>query len=254
MPSVTGVWRGADWFERYCFDMYGIRFTDHPDMRRLLMYDEFVGHPLRKDYPLKGRQPLVDGARGPRHRPRARARDARLGPSARLRAIRETETVTDHKGPGGLDTEATPGSFGAGAAEHPPAARARTSSTPRSPSRRMTVNLGPSHPAMHGVTRAVVELEGEIIRSMKLDIGFLHRGFEKSCENVTWTQCFPYTDRLNYVSLDHEQRGLRARGREAVRARRARAREVPARHHLRDRTASAITSRSSARWRWSSAR
>jgi NADH-quinone oxidoreductase subunit C len=59
VPSVTGVWRGADWFERYCFDMYGISFTDHPDMRRLFMYDEFVGHPLRKDYPLRGRQPLV---------------------------------------------------------------------------------------------------------------------------------------------------------------------------------------------------
>jgi NADH-quinone oxidoreductase subunit C len=60
VPSVTSIWRGADWFERYCFDMYGIRFTDHPDMRRLFMYDEFVGHPLRKDYPLKGRQPLVE--------------------------------------------------------------------------------------------------------------------------------------------------------------------------------------------------
>ena len=59
VPSVTPIWRGCDWFERYCFDMYGIRFTGHPDMRRLLMYDEFVGHPLRKDYPLKGRQPLV---------------------------------------------------------------------------------------------------------------------------------------------------------------------------------------------------
>jgi len=59
VPSVSSVWRGADWFERYCFDMYGIRFTGHPDMRRLLMYDEFVGHPLRKDYPLRGRQPLV---------------------------------------------------------------------------------------------------------------------------------------------------------------------------------------------------
>lgn len=59
LPSVTGVWRGADWFERYCFDMYGIRFTGHPDLRRLLLYDEFVGHPLRKDYPLRGRQPLV---------------------------------------------------------------------------------------------------------------------------------------------------------------------------------------------------
>jgi NADH-quinone oxidoreductase subunit C len=59
VPSVTGLWRGADWFERYCFDMYGIRFSGHPDLRRLLMYDEFVGYPLRKDYPLRGRQPLV---------------------------------------------------------------------------------------------------------------------------------------------------------------------------------------------------
>ncbi len=68
------------------------------------------------------------------------------------------------------------------------------------PGKRMLVNLGPSHPAMHGVTRCVVELNGEVIDTMKLDIGFLHRGFEKSCENVTWTQVFPYTDRLNYVS------------------------------------------------------
>lgn len=59
VPSITGVWRGADWFERYCYDMYGIQFSGHPDMRRLLMYDEFVGHPLRKDYPLRGRQPLT---------------------------------------------------------------------------------------------------------------------------------------------------------------------------------------------------
>jgi NADH-quinone oxidoreductase subunit D len=68
------------------------------------------------------------------------------------------------------------------------------------PTKRMHLNLGPSHPAMHGTVRAVVELDGENIDSMKLDIGFLHRGFEKSCENVTWTQVFPYTDRLNYVS------------------------------------------------------
>src|SRR5258706_4934604 len=68
------------------------------------------------------------------------------------------------------------------------------------PSKRMVLNLGPSHPAMHGTVRAVVELEGENIAKMKLDVGFLHRGFEKSCENSTWTQCFPYTDRLNYVS------------------------------------------------------
>ena len=59
VKSVVPVWRGADWFERYCYDLYGIRFPGHPDMRRLFMYDEFVGHPLRKDYPLKGRQPIT---------------------------------------------------------------------------------------------------------------------------------------------------------------------------------------------------
>ena len=59
LPTVTSVWRGADWFERYCWDMYGIPLEGHPDPRRLLMYEEFVGHPLRKDYPLRGRQPLI---------------------------------------------------------------------------------------------------------------------------------------------------------------------------------------------------
>src|SRR5712692_2064904 len=67
-------------------------------------------------------------------------------------------------------------------------------------SKRMVVNLGPSHPAMHGTVRMLVELEGETIIRADPEIGFLHRGFQKSCENSTWTQCLPYTDRLNYVS------------------------------------------------------
>ena len=66
--------------------------------------------------------------------------------------------------------------------------------------KRMVVNLGPSHPAMHGTVRMRVELEGETIVRADPEIGFLHRGFQKSCENVTWNQCLPYTDRLNYVS------------------------------------------------------
>jgi NADH-quinone oxidoreductase subunit D len=66
--------------------------------------------------------------------------------------------------------------------------------------RNMTVNLGPSHPAMHGTVRMKVELDGETIVKVDTEVGFLHRGFQKSCENVTWTQCLPYTDRLNYVS------------------------------------------------------
>ncbi|HUM12883.1 MAG TPA: NADH dehydrogenase (quinone) subunit D [Myxococcaceae bacterium] len=66
--------------------------------------------------------------------------------------------------------------------------------------KRMLINLGPSHPAMHGTVRMKVELEGETIIHADPEIGFLHRGFQKSCENVTWNQCLPYTDRLNYVS------------------------------------------------------
>jgi NADH-quinone oxidoreductase subunit D len=66
--------------------------------------------------------------------------------------------------------------------------------------KRMQVNLGPWHPATHGVTKALATLEGEKLVDLKIEIGFLHRGFEKSCENVTWSQVFPYTDRLNYVS------------------------------------------------------
>lgn len=63
VPSLRPVYRGVEWFEREVWDMFGIKFEQHPDLRRILMYEEFVGHPLRKDYPLRGYQPLVPIAR-----------------------------------------------------------------------------------------------------------------------------------------------------------------------------------------------
>jgi NADH-quinone oxidoreductase subunit C len=63
VDSLFSVWRGVDWFERETWDMYGIHFEGHPNLKRLLMYEEFEGHPLRKDYPLRGYQPLVPIAR-----------------------------------------------------------------------------------------------------------------------------------------------------------------------------------------------
>jgi NADH-quinone oxidoreductase subunit C len=59
VPSATELWPIANWFEREVWDMFGIRFAGHPDPRRLLLYEEFVGHPLRKDYPINQRQPLI---------------------------------------------------------------------------------------------------------------------------------------------------------------------------------------------------
>jgi len=59
VDSLTSLWAGADWFEREVWDMFGIRFRGHPNLKRILMYEEFVGHPLRKDYPVNKRQPLI---------------------------------------------------------------------------------------------------------------------------------------------------------------------------------------------------
>jgi NADH-quinone oxidoreductase subunit C len=60
IDSLTSLWPGANWLEREVWDMFGITFRGHPDLKRLLMYEEFEGHPLRKDYPVNKRQPLVE--------------------------------------------------------------------------------------------------------------------------------------------------------------------------------------------------
>ncbi|MDE2040276.1 MAG: NADH-quinone oxidoreductase subunit C [Elusimicrobia bacterium] len=66
LRSAAGLWPVADWLEREVYDMFGLRFVDRPDIKRLLLYEEFVGHPLRKDYPITGRQPLIGPADGQR--------------------------------------------------------------------------------------------------------------------------------------------------------------------------------------------
>jgi NADH-quinone oxidoreductase subunit C len=67
VPSVIGLWKAANWMEREVYDLYGILFEGHPDLRRILLYPEFVGHPLRKDYDLEHRQPRIPPWPGRQH-------------------------------------------------------------------------------------------------------------------------------------------------------------------------------------------
>ncbi len=144
LPSLIPVWKAADWFEREAYDMFGFRFEGHPNLRRLLTHDGFVGHPLRKDY----------------------------APDRRWILTEEKIYLPKLTAP----------------------------ATEESMFERMTINIGPSHPAMHGTFRFVAMLDGERIAASEVEIGYLHRCFEKMSETHTWQQVIPYTDRLNYCS------------------------------------------------------
>src|ERR1700687_4890505 len=147
VPSSLPVYKGFDWFEREAWDMFGIRFDGHPNLRRILTHEAFQGHALRKDY-------------DPAQRWLCTEKDvAKLIPKIDPRF----ENV---------DTDFE----------------------------RVTLNLGPSHPATHGTLRIVVTLDGETIIGTEQEIGYLHRCFEKSCETHTYQQAIPFTDRLNYMS------------------------------------------------------
>ena len=165
VPSITGIWKGADFMEREVYDLMGIKFSGHPDLRRILMpedYDE--GHPLRKDFPAEGR-----GWR------------SRFDFLPRLDEAPMAET-------GGDIPEAEK--------------RAFRTEPGRSSSRRteeLLLNMGPQHPATHGVLRVVLELDGERITKATADLGYLHRGVEKLAEGLAYMQIIPHTDRLDYV-------------------------------------------------------
>jgi len=157
-PSVTGVWPTANWHEREVYDLMGIEFAGHPWLRRILMPENWVGHPLRKDYPLGG-EPVYFTA------DRDNPRFAHLG-----RQIMEGPSYPSEL-PEGVDPET-----------------------------HLVINMGPQHPATHGVLRLAVELEGERIVSVNPDIGYLHSGFEKTGENKRYEKFIPYTDRMDYVA------------------------------------------------------
>ena len=159
VPSANSIWRSADWHEREVYDLFGVPFADHPDLRRILTHHEFEGHALRKDYPIEQGQELRE--------PEKLFSDHDIA--------RAAHRTTLERGVEGEGDEVLPSDL-------------------------LTVNMGPSHPAMHGCLRAEVLLDGETIVEARTEIGYLHRCFEKEAEDHTWAQVMPYTDRLNYCS------------------------------------------------------
>lgn len=143
IESITPFWKGANFFEREAYDMFGIRFDGHPNLKRLLVHHEFQGWPLRKDYDADHQQHC----------------------SAALPLHFEDDPNWNPEG---------------------------RSLVP--------LNIGPSHPATHGTLRVMAELDGETVARANVELGFLHRCFEKMAETHPYNQVIPYTDRLNYCS------------------------------------------------------
>jgi NADH-quinone oxidoreductase subunit C/D len=159
VDSVTPVWRAADWHERETYDLLGVQYRGHPELRRILLPHDWTGHPLRKDYPLGG-EPV----------------QFTVNPDDPVLAGLGQQTME----------APSPES------DVPPWFSAREDT--------MILNMGPQHPATHGVLRVVVELDGERIVNAAPDIGHLHSGFEKTAEHRTYQQFATYPSRMDYVA------------------------------------------------------
>jgi NADH-quinone oxidoreductase subunit D/NADH-quinone oxidoreductase subunit C/D len=184
VPSLVPVWPGADFQEREAWDLFGIRFDGHPDLRRILMWEGFEGHPMRKDWkePFYEEENKPFGSRWPGGNV-TRAEEHNL----------YGKNVQYPEGwvPDGVDFEVD--------TELYTGMSVSAEATPGLKTDKVTVNLGPQHPSTHGVFRMVVTLDGETVLDLKPVMGYLHRNHEKIGERNTFIMNIPYTDRLDYI-------------------------------------------------------
>ncbi len=167
ISTVTGIWSGAEFMEREVYDLMGIRFAGHPDLRRILLPEDYEeGHPLRKDFPTEGK-----------------------GWRSRFEFLPRFDEPPAESSAGEVPEEEKK-IFRSGNGES-------VSFTRRT--EELLLNMGPQHPATHGVLRVVFHLEGERIIKSTPDLGYLHRGVEKLAEGLTYMQIIPHTDRLDYI-------------------------------------------------------
>ena len=170
--------------------MYGILFSDHPDLRRLLTDYGFEGHPLRKDFPLTGYVEMRydDEQKRVVYEPVKLRQDFRNFDFLSPWEGRRRPAARRREGRG-----LSPG--------RPPRWTPEARPMPDIEMRSYTINFGPQHPAAHGVLRLVLEMDGEVVERADPHIGLLHRGTEKLIEYRPYLQNIPYFDRLDYCSM-----------------------------------------------------
>jgi NADH-quinone oxidoreductase subunit C/D len=193
VPSLVPIYPGAELQEREVYDMFGIQFEGHPDLRRILMWEGFQGYPLRKDWreayfedetkPFKSRWPSGEIKRSEDENPFGKNIDypAGFNPETWVPQAEEALYTALGKLDNGFGTEGEDEMLNL-------------------ETEQIVVNLGPQHPSTHGVFRMVVQLDGETIVGLKPVMGYLHRNHEKIGERNTFLQNMPFTDRLDYFS------------------------------------------------------
>ncbi len=183
VPSIVSVFRGADFQEREVYDMMGVRFAGHPNLRRILMWEGFEGYPLRKDY----------------HEPYYEEEHKPFG----TRWDQGHHVIAEDRNPW-HDNVQYPENFDA--VHYKPTKDAIRSvgieqaTTTKLHTDKIVVNIGPQHPSTHGVLRLRATLDGETVVAVEPVLGYLHRNHEKIGERNTYIQNMPFTDRLDYVT------------------------------------------------------
>ena len=200
LPSLVSVWPGADFQEREAYDLYGVKFEGHPNLKRILMWEGFHGHPMRKDwheaYYEQDSKPFDSRWPGGQHK---RAEDrVKWADNVNYPEGFDPATVVEQANAAVYDSlnqvdvvEGQPLVITPGGGNGNGSGRFKTDD--------VVVNLGPQHPSTHGVFRMAVRLSGETILALEPVMGYLHRNHEKIGERNTYIQNMPYTDRLDYI-------------------------------------------------------
>jgi NADH-quinone oxidoreductase subunit C/D len=188
VPSLVPIFPGADFQEREAWDLLGVRFSGHPNLQRILTWEGFEGHPLRKDW----KEPFFEEDAKP---------FKNRWPEGKVYRIEDkVEFGKNVQYPDGFNPETwipEADSILYAGMKH---VTVDSGSNGRSlETDHIIVNLGPQHPSTHGVFRMVVTLDGETIVDLQPVMGYLHRNHEKICERNTFIMNMPYTDRLDYI-------------------------------------------------------